>query len=75
MHIRERDPTVDGGMQGDKEGELGLTISPLMDRAHQGGMTRSQVTPWGRKPPPLTPLPLSREAQACKSHMRFFIPA
>lgn len=30
-------------MQGDKERELGLPISPLMNRAHQGGMTRSQV--------------------------------
>ncbi|KAL3147885.1 putative 3',5'-cyclic phosphodiesterase pde-3, variant 2 [Trebouxia sp. C0010 RCD-2024] len=29
--------------QGDKERELGMPISPLMDRAHQGGMTRSQV--------------------------------
>ena len=30
-------------MQGDKEQALSLPISPLMDRAHQGGMTRSQV--------------------------------
>ena len=30
-------------VQGDKERELGMPISPLMDRAHQGGMTRSQV--------------------------------
>ncbi|KAL3130461.1 hypothetical protein ABBQ38_008282 [Trebouxia sp. C0009 RCD-2024] len=29
--------------QGDKERELGMPISPLMDRAHQGGMTRSQL--------------------------------
>lgn len=32
-----------GGMQGDKEKASGLTVSPLMDREHAGGMTRSQV--------------------------------
>ena len=39
MYLFER-----GGLQGDKERSLGLPISPLMDREHQGGMTRSQVT-------------------------------
>ena len=29
--------------QGDKEKELGLAVSPLMDRTHKGGITRSQV--------------------------------
>ena len=29
--------------QGDKEKALGLSVSPLMDRAHKGGITRSQV--------------------------------
>ncbi|DBA85497.1 TPA: hypothetical protein ACH3X2_000442 [Trebouxia sp. C0005] len=29
--------------QGDKEKALGLSVSPLMDRAHKGGVTRSQV--------------------------------
>ena len=32
-------------MQGDKEKEIGLTVSPLMDRNQQGGMVRSQVKP------------------------------
>ena len=31
------------GMQGDREKEIGLTVSPLMDRRHKGGITRSQV--------------------------------
>lgn len=30
-------------MQGDREKEIGLTVSPLMDRRHKGGITRSQV--------------------------------
>ena len=30
-------------LQGDKERQLGLPVSPLMDRALKGGMTRSQV--------------------------------
>ena len=30
-------------MQGDKEKAVGLPVSPLMDRALQGGMTRSQL--------------------------------
>lgn len=30
--------------QGDKEKALGMPVSPLMDRATQGGMTRSQVS-------------------------------
>ncbi|KAL3140140.1 putative 3',5'-cyclic phosphodiesterase pde-3 [Trebouxia sp. C0009 RCD-2024] len=29
--------------QGDKEKELGLSVSPLMDRSHKGGITRSQI--------------------------------
>lgn len=29
--------------QGDKEKVLGLSVSPLMDRAQRGGITRSQV--------------------------------
>lgn len=29
--------------QGDQEMQAGLSISPLMDRSHSGGMTRSQV--------------------------------
>lgn len=29
--------------QGDKEREVGLPVSPLMDRTQSGGMTRSQV--------------------------------
>ena len=29
--------------QGDKERSLGMTVSPLMDRNQQGGMTRSQL--------------------------------
>ena len=29
--------------QGDKEKALGLSVSPLMDRAQRGGITRSQV--------------------------------
>ena len=32
-------------MQGDKEKAQGMAVSPLMDRATQGGMTRSQVSP------------------------------
>ena len=31
-------------MQGDKEREIGLSVSPLMDRKQQGGMVRSQVS-------------------------------
>lgn len=31
------------GVQGDREKEVGLTVSPLMDRRHKGGITRSQV--------------------------------
>ena len=31
------------GVQGDREKEIGLTVSPLMDRRHKGGITRSQV--------------------------------
>ncbi len=34
---------VVGFVQGDKEKALGLSVSPLMDRAHKGGITRSQV--------------------------------
>ena len=30
-------------IQGDKEKELGMPVSPLMDRTKAGGMTRSQV--------------------------------
>lgn len=30
--------------QGDKEREVGLPVSPLMDRCQSGGMTRSQVS-------------------------------
>ena len=30
-------------VQGDREKEIGLTVSPLMDRRHKGGITRSQV--------------------------------
>ena len=30
-------------MQGDKERQVGLPVSPLMDRTLQGGMTRSQL--------------------------------
>ena len=30
-------------VQGDKERELGMPISPLMNREHKGAMTRSQV--------------------------------
>ncbi|KAL3144954.1 putative 3',5'-cyclic phosphodiesterase pde-3 [Trebouxia sp. C0010 RCD-2024] len=29
--------------QGDREKEIGLTVSPLMDRRHKGGITRSQM--------------------------------
>ena len=29
--------------QGDKERDTGLPVSPLMDRGHKGGMTRSQI--------------------------------
>ena len=32
-------------MQGDREKEAGLAVSPLMDRSMKGGMTRSQVSP------------------------------
>ena len=31
------------GVQGDKEREIGLSVSPLMDRQHIGSMFRSQV--------------------------------
>lgn len=31
------------GLQGDRERQAGLSVSPLMDRTLQGGMTRSQV--------------------------------
>ena len=31
------------GSQGDMEKSLGLSVSPLMDRTHKGGITRSQV--------------------------------
>ena len=31
-------------VQGDKEKALAMAVSPLMDRATQGGMTRSQVS-------------------------------
>lgn len=34
---------VVGFVQGDKEKALGLSVSPLMDRAQRGGITRSQV--------------------------------
>ena len=34
---------VVGFVQGDKEKALGLSVSPLMDRAQKGGITRSQV--------------------------------
>ena len=30
--------------QGDQERDVGLPVSPLMDRSQSGGMTRSQVT-------------------------------
>lgn len=30
-------------LQGDREKAIGLTVSPLMDRRHKGGITRSQV--------------------------------
>ena len=30
--------------QGDQERDVGLPVSPLMDRSHKGGMTRSQVS-------------------------------
>ena len=29
--------------QGDREKQIGLSVSPLMDRQHKGGITRSQV--------------------------------
>ena len=29
--------------QGDQEKDCGLTVSPLMDRNQEGGMTKSQV--------------------------------
>jgi hypothetical protein len=29
--------------QGDREKEIGLPVSPLMDRSNKGGITRSQV--------------------------------
>ena len=35
--------TNDVGLQGDRERQAGLPVSPLMDRTLQGGMTRSQV--------------------------------
>ena len=48
-------------MQGDREKEAGLTVSPLMDRSMKGGMTRSQVTP-------PTALPLPCIALHCALH-------
>ena len=30
-------------MQGDREKQLGMGVSPLMDRKNKGGITRSQV--------------------------------
>ena len=52
--------------QGDKEKALGLSVSPLMDRAHKGGITRSQVSF------PLHKTVLKTSSPDCKAHLLTF---